>query len=287
MSNIRSVFFGTAPLAPAVLDALLSSGQAPALIIAGADRIDSRTKAVIFPPEKVWALGHNIAVLQPLKLDADFIATLKKDSWDVFIVASYGKLLRREVLDIPAHGVINVHPSLLPRLRGPSPVRTAILEGEQEVGVSIMLLDEAMDHGPILAQKKVPTSESPMRGHDLDMLLASEGAALLADILPLWCMGEVEPHPQNEDLATYCHFFQKEDGLINLTDDATVNLRKIRALEGWPGTYTYFMKDEKQIRVKIIDAEVVNGALQLIRIVPEDKREMSYEEFVRSGATVV
>jgi len=287
MSNIRFAFFGTSPLSGPVLDTLLEAGHVPSLVVAGLDTIDSRTKETVFPPEKVWALAHGVEVVQPEKIDAAFVATLQTSAWDVFIVASYGKILRSEILNIPKHGVLNVHPSLLPRLRGPSPVRSAILNDEKEVGVSIMLLDEEMDHGPIIAQKKVALDEWPPRGIELDAILAEEGGKMLTSILPLWCAGEVEAHPQNHDLATYCHFLKKEDGLLNLADDAYQNLLKIRAYEGWPGTYTFFVRDDKKIRVKILDAEIINGALQLIRVIPEGKREMSYEEFVHSGAKIL
>jgi methionyl-tRNA formyltransferase len=283
--HINFVFFGTAPLALGALDALEAAGYVPSLIVAGKDRIDSRTKAVIFPPEKSWALAHSIEVTQPGRIDADFLHFLKAHSSqlkaDVFIVASYGKLLPKALLDIPARGVLNVHPSLLPRLRGPSPIRSAILNDERETGISIIALDEEMDHGPIIAQKKVLVAEWPPHGKTLDDLLAHEGGRMLASILPLWIAGEVEAHPQNDDLATYCSTFKKEDGLIDLDTDSYQNLLKIRAFEGWPGTYTFIEHDGKQVRVKIIDAHIEGNALKIDRMIPEGKREMSFEEFTR------
>ena len=292
MTNKTSfVFFGTAPLALAVLDALELAGYLPALIVAGPDGIDARKKTAQLPPEKTWALAHGIEVVQPKRLDEEFIAKLKSAPWELFVVASYGRIIPKELLDIPTHGALNMHPSLLPRLRGPSPIRSAILTDEKETGVTVIALDEALDHGPIIAQKKVAIPEWPPHGNMLDALLAEEGGKMLASILPHWLSGDIEAHEQNHDLATYCEMFKKEDGLIDLNDDSYQNLLKIRAYEGWPGTYTFFEthstssgQEARKIRVKIVDAHVEDGALKIDRVVPEGKGEMDYEEFLRSGA---
>jgi methionyl-tRNA formyltransferase len=284
MKTIRFAFFGTFPLAEAVLDELESAGFTPSLIVAGGDIRDTRTKEMIFPPEKKWALDRSIAVVQPEKIDSDFIESLARESWDVFVVASYGKILPKKLLDIPRRGTINMHPSLLPRLRGPSPIRSAILNNEKSTGVSIMLLDEKMDHGPLIAQKKVTIDPWPPHGYDLDIHLAKEGGLLLSKILRQWVDGDIEAHEQNHDVATYCKIFTKEDGLLDLNDDPYTNLLKIRAYEGWPGTYAFFKKDSKEIRVKIIDAHVEKNRLMIDRVIPEGKKEMSYEEFLRGGA---
>ena len=294
MTNIRFVFFGTAPLARGVLDALESSGSLPSLIVAGPDSINARKKTVVFPPEKIWALERGITVVQPAKIDTQFIQTLTSEVWDIFVVASYGKILPLEVLKIPKHGVLNMHPSLLPRLRGPSPIRCAILTDECETGVSIILLDQEMDHGPIIAQKRVPIPQwshppklgggGPPRGRELDELLAREGGALLASYAIKWVRGEVSSHKQNHDLATYCDFIKKEDGQLDLSSDAYQNLLKIRAYDGWPGTFAYFHRAGTRVRVKILDAHLEGSALVLDRVIPEGKREMSHEEFLRSGA---
>jgi methionyl-tRNA formyltransferase len=283
MNKISFVFFGTAPLAIGVLDALQEAGYLPSLIVAGSDRIDSRRKETVFPPEKMWAIERNIPAVQPERIDAEFISKLKAESWQLFIVASYGKLLPKALLEIPVHGVLNVHPSLLPQLRGPSPIRSAILNDERQTGVTVMLLDEQMDHGPVIAQKRVVIADWPPHGKELDDVLAHEGGKMLASILPHWIEGDIEAHPQNHDLATYCSTFTKEDGLIDLTENAYKNLLKIRAYEGWPGTYSFFEKGGKKVRAKIIDAHIENERLILDRIIPEGKREMSYKEFTQQN----
>jgi methionyl-tRNA formyltransferase len=253
-ATTKFVFFGTAPLAESVLAALANAGFIPARIIDSTD------------------------------ITPELVKELSRTEWDIFIVASYGKILPPELLALPRRGVVNVHPSLLPRLRGPSPIRTAILNDEKDTGVSIMLIDDELDHGPLIAQKKVAMPEWPPHGRALDELLAKEGGALLASVLPLWLSEEIDAHPQNHDLATYCTAFKKEDGLIDLSADSYQNLLKIRALEGWPGTYTFFERADKKLRVQILDAHVEQKKLVIDRVKPEGKKEMPYEDFLRGGA---
>jgi methionyl-tRNA formyltransferase len=279
----KIVFFGTFPLAEDVLNALEAAGLTPQLIVAGKDRL-ARDKSVIHSPEKAWALAHNIPVLQPEKIDEAFLSQLQSDTWDAFVVASYGKILPKALLDIPKFGTINLHPSLLPKLRGPSPIRSAILEDAKQVGVSIMILDDKMDHGPLLGQKVIPTPEWPMRGRELDALLSREGAQLLAEALPQYFAGEIKPAEQNHAEASYCKIFLKEDGEIDLNADAHDNLLKIRAFDGWPGTYAFFERDGNPLRVVILDAHIENGKLVLDSVKPEGKPAMSYKDFLNSGA---
>ena len=275
------VFFGTPQISVWVLEELEKNGILPSLIVTATDKPRGR-KMLLTPPEvKVWAQAHDIPVMQPEKLTEEFIADLKgkapQGGWDVFAVAAYGKFLPKSLLEIPKHEVLNVHPSLLPRLRGANPIRGAILSDEKEVGVSVMLVDEEMDHGPILAQEKVAVSEWPSRGSELDELLARRGGEVLARVLPQWLKGEITPQEQNHNEATFTKKVTKEDGLIDLNDDPYQNLLKIRAYEGWPGTF--FFKDEK--RIKIIDAELENGELKITRVIPEGKKEVDYKVFLR------
>lgn len=279
-------FFGTIPLAQAVLDSLDTKGLRPSLIVAGQDRL-ARDKSVIFPVEKKWANERNIPVVQPAAITPEFIAELSREKWDTFVVASYGKILPKALLDIPARGTINMHPSLLPRLRGPSPIRSAILNDERETGVSVMILDEKMDHGPLIGQKVVAMPEWPMHGNSLDELLAKEGGELLADVLPKWIAGEISATEQDHTQATYCKIFLKEEGEINLDDDAHQNLLKIRAFEGWPGTFTFFERNGEKIRVVIVDAHIEGKKLVLDTVKPEGKAAMPFADFERSGARPV
>ena len=142
-----------------------------------------------------------------------------------------------------------------------------------------------MDHGPIVAQKQVAVADWPVRNSELETLLMTEGGALLAGILPLYIDDEITPQEQNHDVATYAAKFTKDDGLLDLGGDAYQNLLKIRAFEGWPGTYTFFERAGKKIRVQVLDAHIEGAALVLDRVKPEGKQEMNYADFARSGAT--
>ena len=278
------VFFGTPQISVFVLEELEKKGILPSLIVTAPDKPRGR-KMLMTPPEaKEWAQAHNIPVLQPEKIASEFLDELEdmspEEGWSVFIVAAYGKLLPKELLEMPKYNVVNVHPSLLPRLRGANPIRGAILADEKEVGVSVMLVDEEMDHGPILAQEKVDLKSLsgskgdgwPPHGNELDELLARKGGELLGDVLPQWLAGEITPQEQKHEEATLTKKVTKGDGLIDLNDDPYQNLLKIRAYEGWPGTY--FFKDEK--RIKIIDAKLEKGKLNITRVIPEGKKEMDY-----------
>lgn len=293
-NEIHFAFFGTSHIAVYVLDALEAAGYLPTLVVTTPDQPQGRGMEMVAPAVKTWALKHGVEVQQPEKIHSHILENVRAFSLDVGIVVDYGKILPKELIDIPRRGFLNVHPSLLPRLRGASPIRTAILKNENPTGVTVMLVDEKMDHGPIVAQKKIEVPNWPVKNSELERILLTEGGNLLAKILPHWIEGEIEAHEQNHDLATYCEKIEKEDGLLDLPagrqvlpEGAYKNLLKIRAYEGWPGTFTYFEKNGKKLRVKIIDAHLEGNALVIDRVVPEGKREMSYEEFLRSGAKPV
>ena len=309
--HLQFIYFGTGESARAVLEELLSAGLAPSLIVTAPDRKRGRRLTLSPSPVAALAAQYAIQTLKPEKLDDAFLSQLSTNNYQLFIVADYGAILPQELLDIPEKGTLNMHPSLLPRLRGPSPIRSAILKDEKKVGVSIMLLDEKMDHGPIIAQKGVPIpgwtdgralrssayrqagsgEVGPPHGAALDKLLSHAGGQLLAQVLPLWIRGDIEARVQNHDLATYSEKFTKEDGLLDLTEDGYHNLLKINALEGWPGTYAFFERPSirsgqttKKIRVAILDAHLEGGNLLIDMVKPEGKPEMPYADFIRSGA---
>src|SRR3989344_2367556 len=281
MSPPRFAFFGTEPLAHAVLDELEKAGMLPALVVAAPDKV-ARAKSIVFPTEKAWALARGIPVVQPERMTPEFIAGLAQSDWDTSIVASYGKILPKELLDVPERGTISLHPSLLPKLRGPSPMRSAILHDEKETGVSIILVDEEMDHGSIVAQKKVAVPNWPVKNSELEKLLVPEGGRLLAQVLPEYVAGHIEPREQTHDLATYSEKFSKEDGLLDLKADPYKNLLKIKAFEGWPGTFAFFERSGRRIRVAILDAHIEHAALILDAVKPEGQRKKPYADFARS-----
>jgi methionyl-tRNA formyltransferase len=278
MSNkIQFAFFGTSHIAVCVLDALERAGLAPALIVTVPEKKVGKVTDVATSATAAWGEQHSIPVATDWK-------QFEKESWDVAVIVDYGKILPASLLCIPKKGFLNVHPSLLPRFRGASPMRSAILSDEQQTGVTIIRVDDQMDHGSIVAQKKAEIQNWPVRNSELEDILLKEGGALLANILPLYVADEITPQEQNHDVATYAAKFTKEDGLLDLNANAYQNLLKIYAFEGWPGTYAFFERSGKRIRVQIIDAHIEGDVLVLDRVKPEGKQEMQYADFARSGA---
>ena len=278
------VFFGTAEFSIAILEELAKVGFIPSLIVTPEDKPAGRKLVITPPPVKIWGQKHNIATIQPSTLKGDLPVELTSplsDGWDLFVVAAYGKLLPRSLLDLPKHGTLNVHPSLLPKLRGTSPIQAAILGDIKQTGVTIMLVDEEMDHGPIIAQAEITVEDWPPKASALRELLAHVGGELLAETIPLWLEKKIPPEEQDESKATYTLKIKKDDGLIDLNDDSYENFKKIRAFDMWPGTYFFTLRGDKEVRVKIADAEFKDGKLVITRIIPEGKKEMSYQDFLR------
>ena len=290
MSKINFVFFGTSHFAEIILEKLKENGLVPALIVTGEDKPHGRGLALTPPPVKLWAQKNHIPIFQPKKMDSGFIGKLKIENWDFFLLASYGKIIPSSVLTLPEKGTLNVHPSLLPKLRGPSPIQSAILN-ENETGVSIMLLDEEVDHGPVLAQKKVMSWDglaSPKQSRsgppyysELETTLGEAGGNLLAEVVPKWIAGEIEVKEQDHSLATFTKKITKEDAHINLNDSPETNLRKIRAYSDSPIAYTEIETKKGKLRVKIKKAGIENDSLVLETVIPEGSKEMSWQDFSR------
>ncbi|MEK7567793.1 MAG: methionyl-tRNA formyltransferase [Patescibacteria group bacterium] len=281
-SEINFAFFGTDNFSISVLEELKMTGLIPNIIISPTDKPKGRGLALNSPPIKSWAELNNVKVIQSDRLDSDFTNELKKEKWDIFVVASYGKIIPKIILDIPEKGTLNVHPSLLPKYRGPSPIESQILNDEQNVGVSIMLLDEKMDHGPILSQTHYDTEHNEqMKTSELTLELGRRGGALLAKTIPNWLSGKITPKEQNHNEATYTKKIAKEDGLIKLDDNPYQNYLKYLAYDIWPKTYFFLEKSGKQTRIKITDAEFTNGEFRVLSVIPEGGHEMRYEDFLR------
>ncbi len=247
---------GTPDYAAPVLSRLIDEGHDIVAVYSQPDRPSGRGRKLVPTPTKRFAEERGIEVRQPdsLRSDAE-CAGLASLSPEVIVVAAYGLFLPAEVLEIPPLGCLNLHPSLLPRYRGPSPVVSAILNGDADTGVTIMKLDEGMDSGALMAQERVPIAERET-GPELTRRLFELGADLLVDTLPGWASGSVQASPQDESQATFTTLVKKEDGEIDWTDDAEWLARKVRAYEPWPGTFTRW--DGKLL--KILDAKCAEGA---------------------------
>ncbi|MEX1028343.1 MAG: methionyl-tRNA formyltransferase [Candidatus Paceibacterota bacterium] len=280
LSDVRLVFFGTDDFSVLVLEELLRNGILPDLIVTAPDTPQGRKLKVLPPEAKVWALAHSVPYLQPYKLDDAFVHELKKQEWDVFLVASYGIIIPKTVLDIPKHGSLNIHPSLLPDLRGASPIQGAILTKDL-TGVTVMQMDEKMDHGPIIAQKEVPIESWPPKAELLEAILAREGGALVAEILPDWLAGTIQPQEQDHDRATFTSKITKDQAELDLSDDPETNFRIIQAFHEWPRAYFFIPRGDQTLRVIVSDAELRDGELIIKRVIPEGKNEMDYEAFKR------
>ena len=280
--NHSIAFFGTPLLAVYVLEELAAAGIEPSIIVAPSDKPAGRKLTLTPPPTKVWGEEHGVPVFQTTSLrNREEVPALANSEWDLFVVAAYNIILPPWVLALPKHGVLNVHPSLLPKLRGPSPIRSAIRDDLQDaVGVSIILLDEEVDHGPIVAQANVELPEWPVRGALLDELLFREGGRLLAEAVPLWLQGAMDALPQDHTQATWSKKFTKADGELDLNADPYKNYCTFCAMDGWPGTYFFAERHGMNVRLKVTDAEFVDGEFRVLRVIPEGKKEIAYEEWL-------
>jgi len=283
-NQIKYVFFGSSRFSTIVLDQMKNLGFLPTLIITTPDKPQGRKMIMTPNIVKSWALENSIEVLDPQKLDTVFIEELKKRCADneivVFIVASYGKIIPASVLDIPKMKTLNIHPSLLPQYRGASPLPTAILEDTKNTGVTIMRIDEQMDHGPIIAQKKIEIISWPTY-EEFENMMATVGAYLLVEVLPKWANGEIKEVAQDHSKATYTKKISKEAAEIDLNSDPYLNFRKIQAYHEWPVAFFMFDHNGKNIRVKITSAKYAEGVLTIEKVIPEGSKEMAYDDFVR------
>ena len=299
---MRVVFMGTPEFAVPALDALIHSEHEIVGVFAQPDEPAGRGRSVVSPPVKKLALQHKLTVHQPPSLrrscELDRLASLQPD---VVVIAAYGKILPESFLRVPPRGCLNIHASLLPRHRGPSPIAAAILAGDEVTGVTIMIVTKVMDTGPILTQRRIPILPHDTSG-SLSQKLSGLGADLLMETLPQWLDGKLIPQPQDNDKATYCKMIAKEDGLIDWRRPAVELWRRVRAFQPWPGCYTTWQGRT----VKIIEAvplsgegvpgQVVTmshepsvpvgvhtgaGVLGLVQVQLEGKRAMSGAEFIR------
>ena len=237
--ELRIVFLGTSEFALPALERLISSDYDVVAVYTQPDRPAGRGRRERASPVKDTALEHGRPVFQPARLGApQAIAELASLRPDVMVAAAYGQILRQSVLDLPRLGVLNIHPSLLPRYRGASPVAAAILNGGEETGVTIMRMVLALDEGPILSQRKVAIEPQDTTGR-LTRRLAEEGAALLMATLPDYVNGKLTPAPQDESLASYVSVVKKEDGLVDWRLPALRISRQVRAYNPWPMAFTH------------------------------------------------
>jgi methionyl-tRNA formyltransferase len=254
---MKTIFIGTTELGLPALD-MLKRDHDLRLVTTQPDRPAGRKKILTPPPVKAWAMGNGVNFAQPEKI-ADAEEAIKAIAPDVIVVASYGQIIPRYILDLARFGSINIHPSLLPKYRGPSPIQAALLNDDKETGVSIMMMDEKMDHGPILTQTKIRVEDSDdfTALHDK---LAELGAAALSEVLQKLPGGSIKPKEQDHSQATFVKLIKRDDARIDWTRPARQILQKIKALNPEPGTWTTL--DKKSVKIVEVE-EVRTGKIEL------------------------
>ena len=301
----RIIFMGTPAFSGPCLEALIKQSHFNIVsVYTQPDKEAGRGQKIITSPVKLLALSHDIKVVQPVSLkNTEAISQIKALAPDVVVVAAYGKIIPAEILSIPGYGCLNVHPSLLPKYRGATPIPSAILSGDIMTGVSIMLLDAGMDSGPVFKQRAEAITEDDTSSTLADRL-SQIGAEMLTEILPLWLEGKIQPEPQDHNLATYTRMINKEDGRIDWNSSAAEIWRKVRALQPWPGCYTTWQgKNLKIMRCKpmdhkagaqpgsvislVVEGKMVAGVtcragtLALLQVQLEGKKAIGTDEFIR------
>ena len=278
--DLKIAFFGNSWFSALTLSAMKANGLVPSLIVTTPDRPKGRKLVLTKTETKVWAEENGVPFVEQEKIrDEAFQATLQ--GFDLFIVASYGKIVPDSLLAIPKYGTLNLHPSLLPKYRGASPLQSQILADDKEVGITIMLMDREVDHGDILAQQKVEVPNWPPKTSELKVLTADVGGTLLVQTIDGWVAGTIKAVPQNHAQATFCTKFEKADGLMDIVNgDPYQNYLKIQAFDIWPGTYFMVKRGEIEQKVIVKEAKFENGTLQILRVLPEGKKEMSYKDFL-------
>lgn len=252
---MKIVFMGTPDYAVSALEAIVQAGHEVTCAVTQPDKAKGRSGQVQFPPVKECAMKYGIPVFQPVKIKtAEAIAELRKYEADIFVVAAFGQILSKEILDMPRLGSVNIHASLLPKYRGAAPINWCIIDGEKETGVTIMQMDEGIDTGDMLSKAIVPIDEKETAESLFDKL-AKAGAKLIVETLPLLEAGKITPEKQNEAEASHVTMMKKSLGHIDWSKDAVSIERLVRGLNSWPSAYT-FMNGKS---VKIWDCDVVSG----------------------------
>ena len=286
---MKYVFFGSPEFAEIILDKLINSGFLPTAVVCNPDKPVGRKKVLTSPPTKILAQKHDIPVIQFAALDIGNwkleIEKIKNGGFDFFVVAAYSKIIPKEIIDIPKFGVIGVHPSLLPKYRGATPIQSVILNGEKETGATLFLTDEKVDHGLVIAARNLPIENSD-NYETLLKKLAELSGDLLVEVLPKFINSEIKPQEQSHNEATFTKKFITEDGFVKPEDLEDAQLkgdhiaieieRKIRALNPDPGVWTLGLKapliipDNK--RIKLLEGRLSPaGYLILTKIQVEGK----------------
>jgi len=284
-SRMRFIYFGSFHLSADILELLVAGGFMPSAVVCSPDRPAGRKQIITAPAIKQLILekGWDIKILQPEKLEIENLK-LKIGEVDLAIVMGYPKIIPQEIIDMPRLGTIGVHPSLLPKYRGASPIQTAILHGEIETGVTLYQMDAKMDHGQIIANIKLQIANEETNA-GLEKKLAGVAAELLIETLPKFIAREITPHEQDHSQATFTKKFTTAEGEVDM-DKTTYNKKletenedrkvynMIRAFNPEPSVWTMNFPGYEGKRVKLLEAQIANGKLQIVKILPEGKKPL-------------
>jgi len=276
----KIVFFGGGKFAAPSLNKLAVEFDI-ALVITNPEKPIGRHQIPEPSAVEIEAKKLNLAFINVKKFDSDIIEKIKNLQPDFFVVVDYGKIIPQNILDIPPRGAINIHPSKLPLYRGASPIQTAILNGDKETAISIMLIDTEIDHGPILAQTPVPIAPDDTYG-SLYEKISYIYPDFLIETLKKYLAGEITPQEQKHDEATFTKLLKKDDGKIDWTKTPAEIERMVRAYNPWPGTWT----EVGSKRVKILKARIEGEKLIIEEVQPEGKKPMKYEEYLKGNKPI-
>jgi methionyl-tRNA formyltransferase len=300
---MRIVFMGTPEVAAVSLERLLSAAASVVGVVTQPERPAGRGQKAVAAPVRKAAERYHVPVLAPEKIrDPSFLAALNEWAPELIVVVAYGRILPRQVLDLPPRGCLNVHYSLLPKYRGAAPAAWAIINGEEKSGVTTMFLEEKMDAGPILLQRQISLAADETAA-SLQAKLAPIGAELLLETISAVEAGSVAPRIQNEAEATYAPILKKEDGLIDWHLSAAAIERRVRGLAPWPSAFTYLDGAMLKIhRAKVVRTEssappgemikadkdglwvaAGDGALGLEEVQLENRKRMAAAEFLKGA----
>ncbi|MCR5672400.1 MAG: methionyl-tRNA formyltransferase [Lachnospiraceae bacterium] len=304
---MKVLFMGTPDFAVGILSAICEkSDHEVVAVVTQPDRPKGRSGVPVFSPVKQYAEDHGLMVIQPVKIkEADEVSKLRGIEADIYVVAAFGQILSKEILDIPKYGCINVHASLLPKYRGAAPIQWAVADGLKTTGVTIQQMNEGVDTGDIISSKEVAIDDDETGGSLFDKLM-NASAVLITDTLDMIEAGTAVHTPQDESEATYAKMLKKEMGLIDFARPAVEIERLIRAFTPWPGGFTYL--NGKMLKIKKCHASDENtgecakitkvskdtitvacgkGSLVITALQSEGKKEMSAHDFLLGNSLSV
>ncbi len=276
LKDKKILFFGTPVFAVPALEALIKAGAQVVGVVTQPDRPTGRQQVLTSSPIKMAAQKLGLPIYQPDKLTAEVCEQLLALQAQVGVVVAYGGLIPKNLLNNLAHGVLNIHPSLLPKYRGPAPIQTAILNGDAQTGVTIIVLDEQIDHGPIVGQRPIEIIADD-DSQSLSYNLACEGADLLINILPDYLSGQLLPQAQTESFATFTKKITTDDGQIDWQRSPFEIDCQVRAFNPEPGAWTSIDGQ----RVKILKTSLLNNELVIEKVQPAGKSPMFYTDYLR------